>query len=547
MNNNIILTKKMNVLLKTIMPISAFFFTTLLSSRYLPKDILVGSILSFVCILYLAIKKMDFKKVNVFKLLIALYICLFTIDEWLKYCLVDRNLSLIETILRHLFNIHIGSNLVSIILGFCSIPFTVLLVYFFIDKVVPYIKKFFVSFSKIEKKYFLIFMALAIFLTMAISYFTTAFSKPTINGNTVWYDVIYTTDSGALSLHNTFLNVSYIENDIRQPLFGIFALPFAVAAQLIASVCFFLPNGYAYEIIMTIIQFILLSIITIMIGRMLNLNENKKIYLYLLFACSFPYLLFGFVIEQYVIVLFYLILAFYYHYNKPKKINYFYVSAVGTLLTSGIIFPIITKFKNIKKWVNSAFKCFLVFVLIVVVGGQLPQIFSFSKRLDFLTSTFSGNITLNDKIYQFTHFVENIFIASPGSIGKVFGNPSYQLMTFNSISIIGIVLLVACFISFILNRKNKMALISILWVCFSIILLFIIGWGTTENGLILYGLYFAWAYLVLIYLLLEKLLKKDIIFKSAIILICIVMLVININEFVQILKFAVKYYPMVIN
>ena len=39
-------------------------------------------------------------------------------------------------------------------------------------------------------------------------------------------------------------------------------------------------------------------------------------------------------------------------------------------------------------------------------------------------------------------------------------------------------------------------------------ILCIIGWGTMENGLVLYSLYFAWAFLILIYKLLKRVFEK---------------------------------------
>ena len=99
-----------------------------------------------------------------------------------------------------------------------------------------------------------------------------------------------------MSQNDAFLNVSYDENDIRQPLFGIFSMPFAIIAKFISKFIFLVPIDYAYEAVMTIIQFILATITTIMIGRLLNLEEKDKKYLYLLFNISFPYLLFNLVI-----------------------------------------------------------------------------------------------------------------------------------------------------------------------------------------------------------------------------------------------------------
>ncbi|MBQ9011147.1 MAG: hypothetical protein IJ093_00665, partial [Bacilli bacterium] len=320
------------------------------------------------------------------------------------------------------------------------------------------------------------------------------------------------------------------------------ALHFSIPAKILGDVFFFFPNDYAYEIILTIGQYILLAITTIMLGRMLKLSEDDKKYFYLLISCSFPYILFSFLLEQYVIALFYLILTFYYHWSKPEKTNYLYIGAVGTLITSGIVFPVITKFKNLKNWITSVFKCFLAFVAVLIVAGQLPQIFELVDKFNSLFGDFSHSSTLSDKLYQFTHFIKGIFLANPGHYETIFFHPSYQLIHFTNVSLVGIGLFILCIVGFILNKNNKMALISLLWIGFSILILFVLGWGTAENGLVLYSLYFAWAYLILYFLFFKTIFKKKIIFKICIIVSCAIMLIFNINEFLKILKFALIYY-----
>ena len=57
---------------------------------------------------------------------------------------------------------------------------------------------------------------------------------------------------------------------------------------------------------------------------------------------------------------------------------------------------------------------------------------------------------------------------------------------------------------FIVNIKDKLNRISFYWVIFSFIILCVVGWGTLENGLILYALYFSWAIVILMYNLIKQ-------------------------------------------
>ena len=123
---------------------------------------------------------------------------------------------------------------------------------------------------------------------------------------------------------------------------------------------------------------------------------------------------------------------------------------------------------------------------------------------------------------------------------------SLKLTDAKNLCFIGIVILIICLISFALNRKEKFVRLSFLWMLFSVVVLLIFGWGSTENGLTLYSLYFAWSYLVLYFVFLKKILKKDILFKIVILGSCLIMFWFNINEFINILIFGIKYYPGVL-
>ena len=515
------ITNKKQILLKIIIAISSFFLTYILSNRFKESWILIGAISSFIISTFIIIKYLNIKTINKIYLIISLLISSYTIKILLSFC--NNNL------------------LTNNILGILSLPVLTTIVYLFIYKYWSKIKDFFKSLTKSEKLYLKIIIIIATILAIFISYTTTAFTKPIYNKEIAEYDVIYTSDTGILTKNNAYINVSHKESDIRQPLFGVFSLPFSIPAKIASEFLFFIPN--AYEMCLMIMQFLLTTITTIMIGRMLNLEEKDKKYLYILFSCSFPYILFNIVLEQYTIALFYLILALYVHFEKKLKgINYYYIPATGTLLTTGIIFPIITKFKNIKQWLIDIIKCGLAFVSFIIISGQLPQVFELRERYLFFSTRFTGKISLGKKLCQFTNFIKGIFVAIPAKIAEAFEHPSYQLVDIKTISIIGILILLICIISTILNRKNKFCITSGLWILFSILILLIIGWGTVENGLVLYSLYFAWAYLSLYFMFIKKVFKSRKIFISLILITSIIMIIFNITEFINIIKFAIKYY-----
>ena len=103
----------------------------------------------------------------------------------------------------------------------------------------------------------------------------------------------------------------------------------------------------------------------------------------------------------------------------------------------------------------------------------------------------------------------------------------------------------AVIIGFLLNHKNFFAKICAFWVGCSILLLGIIGWGSAENGMVLYALYFSWAYVSLLFMLVEKLFAKFktvryIIYSASI----VALIIINLPGMYEIIEFGIKYYPV---
>jgi hypothetical protein len=120
----------------------------------------------------------------------------------------------------------------------------------------------------------------------------------------------------------------------------------------------------------------------------------------------------------------------------------------------------------------------------------------------------------------------------------------YYLKPVTALNICGAALLLVVTAGFMLNAKNKFAVICMGWIVYSFIILCIIGWGSSENGLILYSLYFSWAFLSLACLTIEKIFQKIPLIKyilySAIIA---VFTFINISGIYELIRFGVTYYP----
>ena len=58
----------------------------------------------------------------------------------------------------------------------------------------------------------------------------------------------------------------------------------------------------------------------------------------------------------------------------------------------------------------------------------------------------------------------------------------------DGLNLAGLVIFALALASLVLNRHSRAARMAGCWVLFSIVLLVGLGWGTQENGLILYAL-----------------------------------------------------------
>ena len=484
-------------------------------------------------------RKINIKSIKKKELLISLLIGAYT-DTLLISVSTVRFTEIINSIVIYINRGFINQIIPSAfsVLSFPAIVFTI---YYFITRHYPKVVKEAKTLDKIEKKYLIIVGVISLVLVSFTSIYSTAFLDTTNKGEAI-VDVIYTSDNGTIYGRDAWFNIAHSENDIRQPLFGVFSLPFSIPAHIISELLFFIPKDISYGVVLSIIQFLLLAITVIMIGRLLKLKDYQKILLYLFFSLSFPYILFGLLIEQYVVALFYLILTIYQYFKLKDNINYSYIGAVSSLITSGILFPLINKFKDIKTTLSNYLNCFLIFITIYILGGQFDQIITLSDKMNYLMTNFANKQTFIEKLYKYTYFVESIFKVNTGYLDKYLGYDVYRMPNATAISIFGVVILGILLISFILNRKEKLAIISFLWVIFSFIILCIVGWGTVENGLILYSLYFSWAFYILFYLLIKKLFKNKKLFIIIMSLIIIVMFIFTSRELLNILEFSLKYF-----
>lgn len=415
--------------------------------------------------------------------------------------------------------------------------FTSVIVNTIIDSIIS--SKFFIDISKLELIFYVI-----IFIVFIAYIFFTFKSSQAFYGTDGLYDVIYTSDSPVLVKEKAYIYLSEAENDLRQPLFALFASPFTGIAYLLARV--FHVSMAMNAFLVNVPQFFLMFFANIVIAFLLRLSKINRIIFVSFVSCTYTTLLFSIMMEQYIVAYFWLVFAIFeiLEFKKPTFISI--NGAIGSLITSAALL-VTSKEKNesllhfIKYFILSG----IDFLLLLLFLGRFEIIYTVKDKLLQL-STFSGKqITFQNKIAQFTYFVHDLFIG-PNTATRINTESNWHLAPIGDYSIIGIGILVIVLISVILNYKDKISLIAGFWVFFSVVMLLILGWGTQENGLILYALYFGWAYFILIYRFIEKLAKTfrisfvvPVIFGIAILL----LLYKNVPAMMDMIKFAIQAYP----
>ena len=366
------------------------------------------------------------------------------------------------------------------------------------------------------------------------------------------YEVIYTSDSPSMIEPNVFLWLYHPENDLRQPLFAVFSAPLIAPAYLLA-----LPfSGLSRMItplLMNLFQIALLVTANLMLTGLLRLDRRSRICFMLITAVTYSTLLFSVMIEQYIIAYFWLVFAAY-SYTAKGKASLIAVSAAGgTLLTSLASMPLAyqadTDGKGIRPFMKKMIRAATGFLTMFFAFGRLDTLLGITKKAGILAS-FAGGGSLTGRINQYLSFITSCFAAPDAAADTVtYGYPSWQLTGQNILytDYVGLILLLLCALSVIIHRKERAVRIAGAWAGFSMLLLLIVGWGAPENGMILYTLYFGWAFLVLLFRLVDGLAAKTKLpFLTPLVSCTIVALLgwLNLCGIGKLLAFAITNYPV---
>lgn len=398
----------------------------------------------------------------------------------------------------------------------------------------------------VERWFFLAALALCI-AVLAVTYSkTSVFTSANAASDNVWnkVDILYTSDTSSLTEQNVFLNIGASENDVRQPLFGVFAAPFALAASLVSHL---LVSPGTYFTLLQILQAALLLVSLVLIVRMLGVSGADKALSLVLLLLLFPTLLFLLNMEQYIFSVFWLILLVWqFTSGETEGRDTSWIAASGSILISGLSIVLVPTGGTPKQRFKDGALAIVKFALIGLLLGRAAMVMTTAANLQFLLQFAGQKLPFLARLMQYVRFVASCFVA-PASQMLRFDNgiAAYEQVAVTSWSIGGFVALAAAIAGFLLNRKNTYARICAAWVACSFLLLCVLGWGTSENGLLLYTLYFGWAFVSLVLLLVNRVFAKVRPLRLGLLGAGILALAYaNAIGIGDIIRFGLQYYPL---
>lgn len=394
--------------------------------------------------------------------------------------------------------------------------------------------------------YALLALALVL-LTARLFMLSTAFYGYDAGG----YDVLYTSDSGALVHNMGYLFLTFPENDLRQPLFAVFASPFLGAPYLVSQLCA-LPLTYE-AILLNSVQVLMLVCANLMLAQMLKLSPLHRLCLMLLTTFTYSQLLALVMMEQYITAYFWLMLTLLLLTSGYRDERLPLYGAGGTLLTSLFFTPLASPhlpWRAPKAWFVDMLRCAGEFLLLLLAFGRFDVLYTLFDKIVSLSKFAGESVPLVERFYQYTGFIHDCFLSPAATAGTCTTTPqahiSWMLEPVEGINMVGLLLLALVLVSALLNHSNRTSRIALCWIAFSMVLLIGLGWGTKENGLILYALYFGWAYLVLLFQLVQRI--ADILRAPWLVPLLsaayiAVLIVANVPGMEALLAFATDYFP----
>lgn len=393
--------------------------------------------------------------------------------------------------------------------------------------------------------YTLIALVLVAFAATAF-YASTGFYSASNDG----YDIVYTADTDSLFNNMAYLALTFVENDLRQPLFAVFSAPFAGAPYLLTQLFQFSPSTEA--VLLNTVQILMICAANLLLTRLVAQTPLKRICFMAALSATYTTLLNVLMLEQYVTAYFWLMLTVALICTRQTDEHLGFYGAVSALLTNVALLPWLsshTPRSSLKSWLGDMVRLGCSFIVLLLAFARFDVLYSVIAKLASLVKFTGGSWPLADRFKQYFAFVHDCFVSPAAQVSQGFapdGILSWRLDMVKTLNIAGVLLFLLIVAAAWLNRDKRISRFAIYWTAFSVVLLALIGWGTWETGLVLYSLYFGWAFFTLLFQLIETIgdrFRLRWLLPAATIAAVVLMLWLNIPGIQALINYCVTYFP----
>lgn len=186
-----------------------------------------------------------------------------------------------------------------------------------------------------------------------------------------------------------------------------------------------------------------------------------------------------------------------------------------------------------------------IFFAVMILSGRLTTFLDIPSYIEGYGYYTGADVPLTSKLMQYVNFAGSTLAAPASHVDfESYRHVSWQMMPVTRWRLTGFLMLAAAAGGIAVKPKARFTKICGAWIAFSFLLLGIVGWGTIDNGLMLYSLYFGWAFIAMAFQLGDFLLSRwPVVEIAAVLLLMLFVGLKNVTALKAALVFATQFFP----
>lgn len=322
------------------------------------------------------------------------------------------------------------------------------------------------------------------------------------------YDAVYQFDNSAVIYDMTHAWFSSAGNGVHQPLFGVFAAPFAGIPYLLSAVSG--NPAKAFAIAEPFAQAAGIMLGSSFLGYAIGLSRRARICWTLLAGSSFSYFLFSLCVEQYACGFFYIALLVLASSCSGRPGKFPVYAAAGSMALSAVAaVPALRSRRGIRQAAARLAGMAVDAVVIMCAAMRAPWPgWIFGSGMDMLTytSAVGGGRDPAGQVRQWLSMLSSVLAAplsGPMDISAILdgkdalypeaaGLEVWGQAPDAGVPVLGIVLAAGAFLGLYACRKELWARMAGCHLVLGLFMVCVLGLGAADGNPVLYSLYFGW-------------------------------------------------------